>query len=476
MIYATDMYCGGGGTSAGLLDAADELGETVNLLAINHWDVAIATHKRNHQMATHLCESLDNVNPRHVIKRGRLDLLVASPECTHFSNARGGKPCSEQSRASAWHIMRWAEALRIDNIIIENVREFMNWGPLGVNGKPLKSKKGETYRGFLTALASLGYNVEDRVLNAADYGDPTARRRLFILAKRGNKKITWPEPTHGPECSQPYRTAREIIDWDYPSKSIFDRKRPLAPNTIRRIEAGLAKFGGGPFLATLRGGGSRASAQSVDKPTPTVSANGTHIGVCQPYLVNMKGCSNASSIDKPVPTQTAHASHLYLCEPFVMHTTHHGNDESRCHSIQDPVPCVTGAHRGEMALIEPFILHQMEAGGCKSVEQPLPTITTRCGHALVEPFITKYYGTGSAKSVDAPLDTVTTKPRFGLVEPKLEGYTIDIHFRMLQPHELAAAMSLGDMSFCGNKGDKVKQIGNAVARQQAKALCKAMLS
>jgi len=196
-VHAADLFCGAGGTSAGLYAAADDLGLNVNLLAINHWKVAIQSHSYNHKLANHLCESLDNVNPREAVPGGRLNLMVASPECTHHSIARGGKPCSDQSRASAWHVLRWAEALRVDNIIIENVKEFRTWGPLGVNGRPLKSRKGETYAAFMNALVSLGYRVEDNVLNAADYGDATSRERLFIMAKRNRRRIKWRQCSDG---------------------------------------------------------------------------------------------------------------------------------------------------------------------------------------------------------------------------------------------------------------------------------------
>lgn len=195
-IHAADLFCGAGGTSFGLYMAADELGLDVDLLAINHWPVAIATHSKNHKFARHLCTGLDTVDPRKVVPSGRLDLLVASPECTHHSNARGGRPMSDQSRASAWHIVRWAEALRIENIIVENVREFMSWGPLGSNGRPLKSRTGETFQAWLNALRSLNYRVEHRILNAADYGDPTTRQRLFVLAKLNNRPVHWPQPSH----------------------------------------------------------------------------------------------------------------------------------------------------------------------------------------------------------------------------------------------------------------------------------------
>ena len=184
--------------------------------------------------------------------------------CTHHSIARGGKPINDQSRASAWRIVEWASQIRIEDILIENVKEFRTWGPLGANSRPLKRRKGETYFAFLNALRALGYTVEDRILNAADYGDPTSRERLFIRARLGKKPIIWPEPTHAPKgkaspdsnghlfemahTRQPHRTAREIIDWNLPGESIFTRKRPLKPNTLKRIFRGLEKFAGIPFI------------------------------------------------------------------------------------------------------------------------------------------------------------------------------------------------------------------------------------
>ena len=159
IIQAVDLFCGAGGTSTGLIQAADNLGYQVDLTAINHWTTAIATHSTNHPGTRHLCESLDNVEPRKLFPEGRINLLVASPECTHHSRARGGKPCSDQSRSGAWRIVEWANALYIDNILIENVPEFESWGPLGANGKPLKSKKEEAFQAFKIALKSLGYRL-----------------------------------------------------------------------------------------------------------------------------------------------------------------------------------------------------------------------------------------------------------------------------------------------------------------------------
>ena len=395
MIRAADLFCGAGGTTTGLLHACNDLGFRLELTAVNHWPLAIQTHMANHPWARHLCTSLtaidlgetglfpsiDAADPRKAVPGGKLDVLVASPECTHHSNARGGKPRSDQSRSTPWCILRWADALHPGVILIENVPEFRTWGPLGSKGKPLKSRRGDTYRAFLTALDSLGYRVEDRVLNAADYGDATTRKRLFIQAVRGRRAVTWPEPTHakaGAGGLEPWRPARDIIDWRLPGRSIFGRKRPLAANTLRRIATGIKKFWG---------------------------------PLAEPFLVMLYGTNDA-----------------------------------------------------------------------RSVERPLPTVTSHGAGAVVEPFLTKFYGTGGAVPVGEPLGTVTTKDRFALVEPgvvELDGerYALDIRFRMLQPHELAAAMSFPDAyAFAGTKDQKVKQIGNAVPVETARALCHVVLA
>ena len=239
-IVAVDLFCGAGGESTGLRNAARALGLDLELLAVNHWDLAISTHSMNHPEARHLCESIQSIDPLEAIPSGRVNLLWASPECTHHSIARGGRPRSDQSLASAWLILKWLSELYVERVIIENVKEFADWGPLGADGKPLKSKKGESFRAFLSSLKALGYRVDYRILCAADYGDPTTRRRLFIQAVRGNRPITWPEVSHteSPDLfgSSPWKPAREIIDWSIPGSSLFDRKKPLAPATMARID------------------------------------------------------------------------------------------------------------------------------------------------------------------------------------------------------------------------------------------------
>lgn len=444
-IVAADLFCGAGGTTSGLRDACNDLGRELWLLAINHWQIAIDTHSANHPDAVHLCESLDGVDPRKVVPGGKLRLLVASPECTHFSNARGGKPRSDQSRASAWHVLRWCEALQIQDVLIENVVEFRRWGPLGTNGQLLKKREGETYNAFLNALCSLGYAVEERVLCAADYGDPTSRRRLFIRARKGRKPIVWPAPTHSPYGEKTlfgelpaYRTAREIIDWSDQGESIFARKRPLAPNTIRRIMAGLQKFSGVSFML---GQQSCATARTVDQPVPTVCAAGA-ISLIQPFLVKLYKTSECASIDAPVPTITASGQHIGLAEPFII-PLNHGAGDLRTNSL----------------------------------DLPMPTITSVDAWGLIEPFLVKYYGSGVPRPITQPMDTLTAKDRFGLCIPVGDGRAIvDIRFRMLKPAELARAHSLDDYKFSGTREEIVKQIGNSVPRQLARQLCYSALA
>jgi len=304
ILNVTDLFCGGGGSSTGCVQAAEARGMHLNLLAVNHWDVAVDTHRRNHPWARHLCADLSCVDPSKAIPGGRLHILIASPECTHHSNARAGRPCSDQSRASAWHVLHWAERLIVDEIMIENVKEFESWGPLLDDGRPDKARKGETFAAFIAAMRSLGYTVEWRVLNAADFGEATCRRRLFIRGSRKGK-IAWPAQTHAGR----WRPAKEIIDWSLKGKSIFDRNVPLRPRTLDRIEAGLKRFGGEPFIAVLRGTSAKqagAWAKPLGAPLGTISAGGVHAALCEPFLTSYYGHSKTSPVSSPVPTVTTH--------------------------------------------------------------------------------------------------------------------------------------------------------------------------
>lgn len=508
-LFAADLFCGAGGTSTGLLQAAKKLNKKIRLVAVNHWDLAIATHSANHPGVDHYNSDLRDVDPRAVVPSGKLRLLVASPECTHFSKARGGRPMSKQSRASVKYVIKWINNLDVEDVLIENVPDFMTWGPLhrvctcgqGPNdkvkhgkgckfGTPVENRKGEFFNRFIARLRSLGYSVAYRVLNAANYGDPTTRKRLFILARK-HRKIQWPEPTHdrvggdmfGPK--EKWKSARDIIDWSLKGESVFSRKKPLSPNTMRRIYAGLAKFGGKAFVIGQQSG---SAPRSVEEPIPTIAGAGA-ISLIEPFLMTTNWTatnrSQPRSVDEPMPTVTGQGS-IALVEPFLVEYHGGGGSERRTRSVNDPLPTLDTSNR--FGLVEPFIM-QMEHSTAESgdsrrvypLSRPLPTVTRKGMFGLVEPFLVEYYGKGSAASIDQPLGTVTGNDRFGLAEPaifEMDGgrYILDIRFRMLQPHELAAAMSFPSRyKFQGTRDQAVKQIGNSVPVGVAEALCRSLL-
>ena len=490
-VIACDLFAGAGGVSTGILQAAEALGLRVRLTAVNHWRTAVNSHALNHPAVTHICEDVETLHPRRVVPGGHLHLLAASCECTYHSNARGGGPCNEQSRSQPWQIIRWATDLRIDNIIMENVPEWVHWTalltkPLRYKGKYYKALrpdpriKGLYFRNFVQTLENLGYTIETKVQTCCDYGDPTKRRRLILMA-RLNGPVVWPEPTHGdPEevfnhqreglPLELHKSARKhVIDWSLQGNSVFNRKKPLSQNTIRRIEAGLVKFGGKaaePFLVMLRGLSAshiKKSAKSVDEPIDTITAQGTHIALAEPFLlgqqscaapssvdvpvptvacagaisltqpciINMKGKSLAMSVDNPVPTITAHARHLGVvetkAEPFVMQANHgedpkkRGKTSRRVKSVDAPLPTITGD--SGLAVVEPIILPQFSGASPKSVNEPLGAITTDGGPALVEPFMVPVnYGERKGQSprthsVDEPVPTVVGSASHAVVEP-----------------------------------------------------------
>jgi DNA (cytosine-5)-methyltransferase 1 len=413
--------------------------------------------------------------------------MFASPECMGHSKALGGTPVNDQSRSTAWCVTRWAEAIQPEIIIIENVEEFKDWAPLGRNGRPLKSQKGRTFEAYLECLRSLGYKVEWRILCAADFGAATSRRRLFIVCTRGRRRFVWPEPTHHKDGEnlfggQKWRAAREIINFNHPSKSIFGRKKPLADNTLRRIESGLKKFGIQPFLVPQQG---RNDAWSLDRPMPTITSKGADM-LCEPFLVTVSHGGDperrAHDINEPLKTLTA-KNNVALCEPFLVRLAHTGRGD-QLKSLDDPLTTVTT--KQEHALVQPFLIHmrgtaERHLNQAIDIEEPLPTITAGGVHvAVCEPYLISFYGNGGPLSLEDPLDTVTTKDRFGLVLPKVvwngQEYWLDIHLRMLQPDELSAATGFPtEYRYAGTKTEVTKQIGNAVPPVLANALARAAL-
>lgn len=435
-LYCADLFCGAGGTSSGLIEAALELDFEVDLVAINHWPVAIATHSANYPWAKHICARIEEIRPRDVVPRGRLHLLVASPECTFHSVARGGRPIEDQKRVPAWGVIQWAQELYVENIVIENVPEFVRWGPLGANGKPLKSKIGETYQAFLQALRSLGYRLDERVICCADFGDATTRKRLFIVATRKGAP-SWPMPSHGPRekvslqtslfSSPPLKTwrpAREIIDWHLKGENILARKKPLAEKTLKRIAAGMKKINGldiEPFLVMFYG---TNNTRSIDQPLPTVTANGQHIGLCEPFLLSQASGGAPRPVEEPVPTICAKGA-VQMVEPFLIpFFGEREGQQPRIHTVDEPVPTVTS--HGAGGVVEPFVVAIDHQGGngryVKSVEDPTPTITTKARLGLAEPFLIGAGGperAGKPRSVEKPLNTVLTRQSIAVVEPFL---------------------------------------------------------
>lgn len=313
-----DMFCGGGGESTGLIQAAHEYDFDVNISAINHWARAIETHAANYPFAEHIRESVEKIDPEKLKAADDTDLLWASPGCQHFSVARGRKPRNEQQRAPAWEVLRFVETVHPKRVIVENVPEFQSWGPLDPEGRVIQSEKGKTFKAFIRALQSFCYTVSYRILCAADYGAPTSRKRLFIQAVRKDcgKRIMWPSATNtkdGDMFLPRWRAASEVIDWSIPCKLISERAKPLADATLRRIEYGIREFWGDraePFIARLYG---QSKAESIDKPLSTISCSGAHHmliqpfpagGGVQPFITEYYGNGGNHPVGIPLPTIT----------------------------------------------------------------------------------------------------------------------------------------------------------------------------
>ncbi|WP_246202671.1 DNA cytosine methyltransferase [Virgibacillus doumboii] len=452
-----DNFAGGGGASTGI-----ELATGLNVdVAINHDPAAIAMHKANHPETEHYCESVWDIDPRKVVQGRKVGLCWLSPDCKHFSKAKGGKPVSKKIRGLAWIALKWAATVRPRVIILENVEEFKTWGPLK-DGKPDPERKGDTFKSFVRQFRQHGYEIDWKELRACDYGAPTTRKRLFLIARCDGKPITFPEATHAESddlnvqmgLKKPYRTAREIIDWSLDCPSIFTRKRPLAENTMRRIARGIERF-------------------VVDNPKPYIVRIGQ---------TGFGGDRLQYKLDRPLTTITTKAEHC-LVTPFLSHyyteTTENG---VRGQTINKPVATIPTANR--FGLVAAYIGQQYKHSIGHKIEQPLWTTTTVNKAQLVQAFLMKYYGSDTGQSLKEPLHTVTTKDRFGLVTVEGQDYQIvDIGMRMLQPHELFAAQGFPkeyviDRDFEGNKYPKTQQVarcGNSVPPPFAEALVRANL-
>lgn len=433
-----DLFCGAGGLSNGAERAMRQLDLPVKLIGVNHWPVAIETNRRNHREDADRihCADLESALPLTLLPEGRLDLLIAAPSCVFHSRARGGRPVHDQQRMDPWHVVRWCTELRVTRIPVENVPGFMDWGPCSlVTGRPIPSRRGEYFRALVAALEAVGFKVDWKVVCCADFGDPTTRRRFLLIGRSDGKRLTWPEFTHdrvgGTDLlgtRQRWRGAREVIDWSMTGNSIFRRKKPLKPNTLRRIAAGAVKYSWPqPYIDAVQA--------LLDDAVPRLvfsRAEAIELGLirAEPVVIHMRGTSDqrllasAHSADQPLRTLTAGGTHVGL----VLATSSGG----AARDLDQPLPTITiggaGSERPGCArpqLVEPIIVpmsNSSSAGVPRSVADPIRTVTTAKGgdQAMAVPLVGPYYGGGSgltAASVAEPVPSVTTKARFGLAEP-----------------------------------------------------------
>jgi len=475
-----DNFAGGGGASMGLERA---FGRAVDV-AINHDQAAIAMHTANHPHTLHLCEDVFHVDPVEVTAGRPIGLAWFSPDCKHFSRAKGAKPVEKKIRGLAWIVIRWARRVRPRVIMLENVREFQEWGPLTAENRPCPQRKGETFKIWLGELQKIGYEVQWKVLNAADYGAPTHRRRLFIIARRDGQPIVWPDPTHGPGRAKPWRTAAECIDWSIPCPSIFERKKPLAEKTQRRIAMGLWRYvinNPRPFIIKFR---QNSVGTDINEPLHTITAGGdmkrpagaAHaMGLVAPALVANYGerdgqTPRSAQTTEPLGAVVATPKHA-LVSAFL--AKHYGGVVG--HEVDRPIGTVTAVdhHSVAAAYLTEF---RGSNRGKGDVSQPMPSVTAQGTHiAEVRAFLIKYFGQGCGQEAGEPLHTVTSRDRFGLVMVDgVEHVIADIGLRMLTPRELARAQGFpDDYILTGTKTSQVARIGNSVCPVMSEVLARA---
>ena len=497
-----DNFAGGGGASTGIEMAT---GMSVDI-AINHDPEAIKMHKANHPSTRHYCESVWDVDPIKACKGHPVGLAWFSPDCKHFSKAKGGKPKDKNIRGLAWVTCRWAALVRPRVIMLENVEEFKTWGPLNRSHRPIKKKQGETFKKFVRQLEELGYEVQTKELVAADYGAPTKRKRFFMVARCDGQPITWPEHTHAPADSEevkkglckPYVGACTEIDFSLPCPSIFDTSeeikekygiravRPLATKTMERIARGLKKFvldNAEPFIVQCNHSGANWDyCRNMNEPLPTITAK-HGFGIVEPIISPYMGTNTTNhpggDCRDPIHTITTGNQQCVVAPTLIQYHSETADNDVRGQKLDQPLNTVDGSNR--YGLVTSF-LHKYYDGGyqgagdtlanplptitawdhnsicaasliqlnnhCdgRDIKEPLPTITAGDGHfGEVRAFLIKYYGECTGQDIKAPLDTVTSHDRFGLVTVNGVDYQIvDIGLRMLEPRELYGCQGFPD--------------------------------
>lgn len=437
-----DNFAGGGGASTGIELAA---GRPV-AIAINHDPDAILLHKTNHPYTEHLQASVWDVDPREVCKGRPVGLAWFSPDCKHFSKAKGAALRDRNIRGLAWIVLRWAGTVRPRVIMLENVEEFQSWGPVR-KGKPVKKHAGKTFKQFIKQLEDLGYVVEYRELVAADYGAPTTRKRFVLVARCDGKPIVWPERTHAPRDSEevksgkllPWRSAAEIIDWTLPSYSIFDSKqeikerygvnaiRPLADNTLRRVIRGVDKFtikSGKPFLVECNhsGGG---HIGDIHDPIGTITAKHTE-GVVQPVAVPWTVTNTTNSVgapvSEPVHTVTSADNQIFASAQLMSIGQTGGGDRIR--DIREPVPTTVSKQEACVVAANLIQYHteQTEAVRASGLDKPIQTVDAANRYGLASAQLVEYYGNGNPLDVQEPMHTVTAHDREAVVCAHIDKY------------------------------------------------------
>lgn len=463
-----DSFAGGGGASTGIEMA---LGRSPDV-AINHDPVAIAMHAVNHPDTLHLTNDIWGVDPMSVLPGQPIGLLWASPDCKHFSKAKGKAPRSRNIRDLAWVVVDWAEKRKPDVILLENVEEFKTWGPVDNDGEPIKAFEGQTFDDWIKRLRKAGYKVEHKEMRACDYGAPTIRKRLFVIARRDGAPV-WPKPTHGDPKSdavksgrlKPWRSAAEIIDWSLPCPSIFDTSpeimarhglravRPLADATLARVARGLKRYvldAKEPFLVSVAHGYSGGRREyPLSEPYHTVTSNGVQHAVIEPFLSYAQhGGANRSvedphhtvtaskkdqnlvvaphlmtmrnsgkpfnGADEPAHTITAGGAHLHVVAGYLAQH----NLGVTGHEATEPVSTITRTG-SQQAVVGAVLTRQFGTGASHSPGEPMRTVMAEGAGGktqLSTAFFAKYYGTGDGATMDEPTHTVTTKDRFGFIE------------------------------------------------------------
>lgn len=541
-----DNFAGGGGASTGIEAALGFVD-----VAINHDAQAVAMHQANHPNTIHYTQNITAVDPLEVTGGQPVGLAWFSPDCKHFSKAKGGAPVSPRVRDLAWVVVHWAQRVKPRVIILENVEEFTTWGPLVPvvdeetgefvmdlkTGQPMmepcKAQRGTTFKRWVKDLRKEGYRVEWREIRAYVYGQPftslkgapTSRKRLYLIARRDKMPIVWPEANHGPDTPVPARTAATCIEWQIPCPSIFERDRPLAEATLRRIARGIQRFvidAADPFIIplthqgadraysledpmvtvtganrgelaiiapTITGVGGRAGQsrpRSGDEPMATITAKGdaaltlTHL---VPYGVPRYGEREGQDprvhdITEPMPTVVTTSNGFQLCAAFLAQH----NTRATGHTMEEPVSTVSSRWSQQQLVTSHLEVMRNSCAGA-SMDEPAPTICAQANHlAEVRAFLIKYYGNGEGQSLNEPAGTVTTRDRFGLVTIRGEAYQIvDIGMRMLTPRELFRAQGFPDSYvidpiYNGKPLTKTAQVrccGNSVCPPVAEALVRA---